>query len=707
MWHDFGYIEDDRPPMYDFALIRRLLHYAAPYRLLILLTSLLIVAATAADLAMPYLIKVAVDRHIVVSARELTLTETTDPRILKLTRSLEGRLTPTGLPDHFFLTHGASSLIDPQDLTRLENSGVLSRENYYLVQGKPTPLTEMVLTHRPLFKSYPKLDAIAIDDLQRLEPREVRLVRSQDIDGLLRIALWACLILVIGYVLEFSQVILLEYVGQKITHGLRQDLVAHVLRQSVAFHDRVSTGRLVARITNDIQNLGEMIKSVAVTFFKDSFILIGIVGILVYIDWRLATITLTLVPLIIAVTIIFRNMARKVFRDLRAKVALINSAFGETIAGIRIIQVFRRERLNRRIFGELNLKNFEAGVRQIKIFAVFMPLIELLSAVALGMIIWYGGLSVLDETMTLGAVVAFIGYMRKFFQPIRDLAEKFNILQSSMASLERIFNLMDQQSTLPTPPHPLAVPPGPGAMEFDHVSFSYDGNSPVLDDLSLRIAAGETVAIVGATGAGKTSIINLLLRFYDVTSGRILVDGLDIRELDQNAHRSRIGLVMQDVFLFAGTIRENISFSRDNQTTADLETATRAAGADEFIAKLPNGYDELLGEGGLSLSAGQRQLISFARVLAQDPQILVLDEATAQIDSETEILIEQALQKLTQGRTSIIIAHRLSTIRRADRIMVLHKGQIKETGTHRELLDKKGLYYHLHELQFKRRIPLP
>ena len=702
MWHDYGYIEDDRPPIYDFALIRRLLQYAVPYRLLIFLTSLLIVAATAADLTMPYLIKVAVDRHIVVSAQELTVTKATDPRLLELTRSIENHLVPTGQPGDFFLTNSATGLIDPQSLTRLQNGGVLSREYYYLVREKTGPLAELISKRGRLFKSYPELDAIAVGDLSKLEPGELRILRSNDIDGLLYIALLACLILVIGYVMEFSQVILLEYVGQKVTHDLRQDLIAHVMVQSVAFHDRVSTGRLVARITNDIQNLGEMIKSVAVTFFKDAFILLGIVGILVYINWRLALVTFTLVPLIIAITIVFRNMARKVFRDLRAKVALINSAFSETIAGIRIIQVFRREKLNRKIFGELNQRNFEAGVRQIKIFAVFMPLIELLAAVALGLIVWYGGVNVLRETMTLGAVVAFIGYIRKFFQPIRDLAEKFNILQSAMSSLERIFNLKDQQSTLPEPAHPLPVPAAPGAMEFDRVSFSYDSNSPVLRNLSFKITAGETVAIVGATGAGKTSIINLLLRFYDVTSGRILVDGVDIRHLDQKAHRTRIGLVMQDVFLFAGTIRENISFSRDKDPAVDLEAAARAAGAAEFIANLPGGYDELLGEGGLSLSSGQRQLISFARVLAQNPQILVLDEATALIDSETETVIEQAMQKLTKGRTSIVIAHRLSTIRRADRIMVLHKGQIKEMGTHRELLEKRGLYYHLHELQFRR-----
>lgn len=699
---DFGYFEGEKlGKPYDLKLMGRLLHYVRPYAFLLAITSVLIVGATAADLVLPYLIKIAVDRHIVVTFQEVRLSPDSDPRAARLVESYHRLMRPTGREGVFFLSGEKAKQIDPQDLAQLKSAGVVRPETYYLADNKPGPAMEVVKKRPKLFYVYPDAVVISTADLARLDRKDLARLRADDIAGLARIALIGGAVLLAGLLLNFFQIVFLEYAGQRLTHDLRQDLLAHVLSQSIAFHDRSPTGRLVARVTNDIQNLNEMIKSVAVTLFKDFFILAGIVVLLIHINLPLALVTFALLPPILLVTIIFRRLTRDVFRELRTKISQINSSFSETISGIRIVQVFRRESVNRRRFADLNHENYLAGMRQIRIFAVFMPLIELISATALGLIIWYGGLSVIRETMTLGAVVAFIGYAQKFFQPIRDLAEKYNILQSAMASLERVFGLMDERSALPLATRPRPVPEAGGEIKFDKVNFGYRPGEPVLRDVSFLVKPGTTTAIVGPTGAGKTSIINLLLRFYDVTSGRVIVDGLDVRELDPAGHRSRIGLVMQDVFLFSGSVRENIDLAQEGLAEEKIKAAARAVNAADFIEALPEGYDQRLGEGGLSLSVGQRQLLSFARVLVQNPQILILDEATASIDSDTEKLVEAALERVTAGRTSIIIAHRLSTIQRANRILVLNQGRISEAGTHAQLLARSGLYYSLYQLQFR------
>jgi len=702
MWDGYGYYEGGQlGKPYDLRLLRRLLPYIRPYTRLLLLTSFLILAAAGADLVLPYLTKIAIDRFIVISYQKVSLSEAADPRLLELTQSYRRLFRSSGKPGLYFLSGENARKMELQDLNRLKAAGIIQPEPYYLADKESGRTMAVIRKHPSLFEQFPEAALIKVEDLGRLGREDLSGLRSGDIKGLAWIALIGAGALLLGFMFNFVQVILLEAAGQRLTHDLRQDLLNHILKQSLAFHDRSPSGRLVARLTNDIQNLNEMIKSVAVTLFEDAFVLIGIAVILIHINLRLALLTFTLLPGILLVSMIFRRRARDVFRDLRHKVSQINTVFGETISGIRVIQAFRREKFNRERFGELNHENYLIGMRQIRVFAVFMPLIEVISATALGLVIWYGGISVIKEAMTLGAVVAFIGYVRKFFQPIRDVAEKYNILQSAMASLERVFGLLDQRWELPPPAAKQPLPPGRGEIRFDQVNFGYRPDEPVLKDVSFSVPPGRTLAIVGATGSGKTSIINLLLRFYEVDTGRILVDGVDIRELDPAEHRSRIGLVMQEVFLFAGTVMENIALSRDGMSPERIKAAARAVSAADFIEALPAGYDQHLGEGGLSLSVGQRQLLSLARVLVQDPQILILDEATAFIDSETEKLIESALARLTAGRTSIIIAHRLSTIRRADRILVLHQGRVLETGTHAELLARQGLYYRLHQFQFK------
>lgn len=505
-------------------------------------------------------------------------------------------------------------------------------------------------------------------------------------------------LMIVGFAANFLQVILLEWTGQNIMHEMRQQLFKRLHGLDLDFFNRHPIGKLVTRLTNDIQNMHEMFTSVIVTVFNDLIRVAGIMGLLFWLNWRLALVLCLLMPMIAMTTIRFSHMARDAFRTIRTRLARINSFLQEALSGISIIQICRRQDHAATTFAHLNERYYDGAMNQIKIFGLFMPLIDVFSHCSMALIIWYGGGEIIRERMSLGVLVAFLSYMRLFFQPLRELSQKFSIVQSAMASAERIFQLLDTRPTIKKARNSVRLASFSGAISFDRVRFGYQSEQPVIDDFSLSIKPGETLAIVGATGSGKTTLINLLERFYDVEAGRISLDETDIKELDRSWLREQIGLVMQDVLVIPASIRDNILLGR-RVGDVELRGIIDSAQLTDFIAGLERGWYTRIGEGALDISAGQKQLLAFARVLARDPSVLILDEATSNVDSETERLIEQAIAAVLENRTSIVIAHRLSTIRRADRIVVMEHGRIVEQGSHEELLAAEGLYHFLLHLQ--------
>ena len=536
----------------------------------------------------------------------------------------------------------------------------------------------------------PYLTKIAID----------RYIRQGNASGLDTIALLYLGSLLLAFVVRFGQVFILQMTGQKVMMDLRREIYAHLQRLHVGFFDQNPVGRLMTRVTTDVDAVNELFTSGVVTVFGDLFTLFGIMGVMVAMNWKLALVTFSVIPLFFVVTNWFRAGSRATFREVRKWVARINAFLQENITGMPVVQLFRREERNREAFAAINRQHTDANLAQIFYYAVFYPAIELLAALATALIILYGGWRVIAGTLTLGALVAFIQYSERFWRPISDLSEKFNILQAAMASSERIFTLLDTEPKVVAPDKPVHLEKVRGRVGFENVTFGYQPGTPVLQDIDFTVEPGKSVALVGATGAGKTSIISLLTRFYDVDQGRVTLDGVDVRALDPAQLRSSLALVLQDVHLFSGTIASNI---RLGSAIPDerVKEAARAVHAHRFIEALPGGYATEVRERGATLSVGQKQLLSFARALAHDPRVLILDEATSSVDTETEGLIQDALRVLLQGRTAIVIAHRLSTIQHVDEILVLHKGRVRERGTHQELLAQRGLYWRLYQLQYK------
>ncbi len=508
--------------------------------------------------------------------------------------------------------------------------------------------------------------------------------------------------LILEFAVEYGQTLLTTYIGQRVMYDLRMQIFGHLQRLSISFFDRNPVGRLMTRVTSDVETLNELFSSGVVTVFGDVFTLVAIMTMMLWIDWRLAMVTFSVIPLVWLTARMFRRRVREAFRDIRMRLARLNAYLQERLSGMRVVQLFGREADSAARFAALNQEHLEAHRRSITIYAVFFPVVEVLTAVAMALLLYYGGLRALSGTLTVGVLAAFIQLTRRFFQPLQDLSEKFNLLQSAMASSERVFALLDQPVTVREPADPTLLPrPVRGEVRFESVWFRYSPEGPwVLRDVSFTASPGQTIALVGHTGAGKTTVVNLLLRFYDPDRGRILIDGVDIRQLSTSDLRALIGFVQQDLFLFAGNILHNLTLDAPISPEAARQAAHRV-GADRFIERLPAGYDHLLGERGRSLSVGERQLLSFGRALALDPTILVLDEATSSVDAQAEAQIQRAIAELMAGRTSLVIAHRLSTILHADEILVIQHGEIKERGSHRELLAQQGVYQRLYQLQLR------
>ena len=512
--------------------------------------------------------------------------------------------------------------------------------------------------------------------------------------------------LALGFILHYTQRILTAWLGQRIMYDLRKEIFRKLQHLDLRYYDRNPVGRLITRITSDVETLNELFASGIVTVFGDVFTLIFIVAAMLQMNWKLALVAFSVLPFVAWTAFVFRARVREAYRDIRVRLARINSFLHERFTGIRVVQLFNREEREAQEHHRVNMEYLEAHLRSITYYALFFPVIELFTAIALALIIWSGGGSILEGTVTLGVVAAFLQYARRFFRPIQDLSEKYNLLQGAMASSERIFKLLDQEIEIEDPANPTPLPtPTRGEIEFRDVWFAYsdpvEGEPDwVLRGVSFKVDSAEKIAIVGHTGAGKTTLINLLMRFYQPQKGTILLDGVPIQEASIRELRERIGLVLQDVFLFSQNVAYNIRLGSKEIGEPQLLKAARRVGADRVVKLLPLGYEQPLGERGSSLSVGERQLLSFARALAFDPSILILDEATSSVDSEVEAQIEEATNEVMKDRTSLVIAHRLSTVQGVDRILVFHHGELRETGSHQELLDKGGLYARLHELQF-------
>jgi ATP-binding cassette subfamily B protein len=601
-------------------------------------------------------------------------------------------------------------------LGKAYDSRLMRRLLGYLWPYKWYALVALVLTmlSAPLVLAGPPLTQAAIDlflsPQEGVEPTGFGLlIKNASLwvglgdsaaEGVAFIAILFLLASLAAFVVQYTQAIVMQTMGQYIMYDLRKEIFAHLQRLPVSFYDRNPVGRLMTRLTTDVDALNEMFTAGVIAIFGDVAIILYIVVWMFWVNWELALISFTILPLLAALTIWFRLGARSSFREVRVRIARINAFLQEHITGMPVVQMFNREEKELRNFDEINEAHRKANIDTIFYYAVFYPAVEIIGALGIALIIWYGGGQVVREIATIGMLVAFIQLARSFYEPISDISEKYNILQSAMASSERIFKLLDEPVTIKSPEEPVRRGRARGRIEFRGVWFAYKAEDWVLRDVSFTVEPGERVAFVGHTGAGKTTITNLLLRFYDIQRGQILLDGVDIREMDLEQLRANFSIVLQDVFLFSGDIASNIRLGNKEISEEQVAAAAREVHADSFIRRLPKAYSTELRERGAGLSVGQKQLISFARALAFDPRILILDEATSSIDTETEILIRDAVERLMQDRTSLVIAHRLSTIQSVDKIIVMHKGEIREVGTHQQLLAERGLYWRLYQLQF-------
>ncbi|WP_350342711.1 ABC transporter ATP-binding protein [Proteinivorax tanatarense] len=670
---------------YDGRLMKRLLKYSAPYWKAFLISILLLAVVTGIQIARPYIVAVAIDDYIFTSPM-IAFEPGEEPqegiehqgKVFIKERHLDKDYPEN--PKYQIMVYEGENYLVPSTFQREEYTIEERQGEVFFIneQGEFTGdiMDENTYSH----------------------------FRENDVKGLTRLGITFLVIVLLGFGLNYAQVLILHKTSFKIIYNLRVEVFTHLQNIQLSYFDKSPIGRLVTRVTNDTERLKEMFIGVMVNAFRDIFMLIGIVIVMLRLNFQLALIALSAIPFVVIASIIFRIKARAAYREVRTKLARINASIAENISGMKIVQIFKQEDKKYNEFDEINKGHLSAALREVKIFAIYRPVVDILHFLVLALIVWWGGGSVMDGTLEIGVLYAFTTYIRMFFQPINAITEKYNILQEAMASSERIFQLLDTEIEVTNPKEPKNLPKVEGAIEFKNVWFAYNDNEWVLKDINFEVKPGETVAFVGATGAGKTSIINLISRFYDIQKGEILVDGINIKDVKQEELRKNIGVVLQDVFVFSGDIKSNIRLNNDHIDDEKIKEIARTIYADTFIEKLPGGYEHEVQERGSTLSSGQRQLLAFARALAFDPSILVLDEATANIDTETESIIQNALEKLQEGRTTLVVAHRLSTIQNADKIIVMHKGKIREMGTHQELLNNGGIYHDLYQLQYKEQL---
>ena len=659
--------------------MKRLLSYLKPHKFVMTAATVLVLFIIVVELYRPIIIGDAIDNFINGYYRPYVLANEDDREVitwngLDLTRKTDEELSL--LPEstecyQIFLYHDSyymAESITPSECTRLRDADNEYLENY-VQNGAPL-----------------------------LGREELKELRTYDFVGILRAALLYLLMLLIGFILNYMDTWMLQKMGQKIVYQMREEVFTHIHSLSLTFFNSTPVGKLVTRVSNDTEAINELFSSILVKLFKNTVKIVGYAVVMISIDVRMAGLSFLLLPVVTFLTFLFQILSRKAYQITRTKITDLNTFLSEHISGMRLIQIFAREEAKYKQFKGKSQELFEANWREVMIFAIFRPAIYLTSILAMVIVIGGGSYWVLQGTLSLGTLFIFISYISSFFEPIQDLAEQFGTLQSSHASAEKIFSVLDVKPEITSPASPVPVQIK-GRIEFRHVWFAYEKDDYVLKDVSFVIEPGQKIAFVGATGAGKSSILNLIGRYFDIQKGEILIDGVNIRDIDTDVLRRAIGQVQQDVFIFTGDIKNNISLNNEEISLEQIQTAAQTVGADSFIQKLPGGYDEPVTERGSTLSAGQRQLLSFARTLAYDPTILVLDEATANIDTETESLITKALERLMEGRTTIMVAHRLSTIQHADKIIVMHHGEIREQGSHQELLHKNGLYRKLYDLQ--------
>ena len=689
--HDSPFVDDAVDGNgYDSRLVKRLLRYVAPHRKLVFLAMFFMLITSGVELLLPYITKQGIDRYLARLYQVYTSAPADCDSLIALQPASGDFIRMS--PDSILVRKASLAGMDPATAYTLQSEGYLQKETYYLFPAESFQ-NQTGWTQGDNW-------LVPEADIGKIPPDVLFSIREGDVEGITRLAVFFICLLVVSLFAGYGHVMTLVIAGQRSMYDVRTDLFNHIQTLSLNFFSRNPVGRLVTRVSNDVEALNELFSAVLVNLVKDLLLIFGTVAILLVMDWKLALISLVVLPVFVFISILFRIKARKAYREVRKYLAELNSTIAEDISGVKVVQIFRQERARRKKYLRVNDNYYKASMKQLYIFGVFRPVINIVAQAGTAIVVIYGGLSTISGALTIGALVAFISYVRQMFRPISDMSEKYNIMQSAMASSERIFGIMDTEAAIEEAPDALPAARLEGHVEFRKVNFSYSPDAHVLKDVEFKIEPGRSVALVGPTGAGKTSMISLLTRFWDVDTGSILLDGTDIRNHSTETLRKNISIVLQDAFIFSRSIADNIRLSTD-LSDEEVKSASDLVQATDFIERLPMGFNTVMAERGATLSTGQKQLICFARALAHNPRILVLDEATSNVDPTTEQLIQRAIETLMKGRTSIIVAHRLSTIQKCDEILVIDGGRIMERGSHQELLAKRGIYYNLYLLQWR------